>query len=93
MGCDGVFAPEIVGMQRSVQQTLRDQVHITTAGLFTWPPLSAAIATFGIDRVMFSIDYPYGSNEMEFLDSLPLAPADVEKIAHANADRLLRLEQ
>lgn len=93
--CDGVFAPEIVGIQRSVQQTLRDQVHVTTAGLFTWPPLSAAIATFGIDRVMFSIDYPYGSNEMgkKFLDSLPLAPADVEKIAHVNADRLLRLKQ
>jgi uncharacterized protein len=56
----------------------------------------AAIDTFGIDRVMFSIDYPYSSNATgrRYLDSLPLAPADVEKIAHLNADRLLgRLAQ
>jgi predicted TIM-barrel fold metal-dependent hydrolase len=93
--CDGVFVPEIVGIRRSVQQTLRDQVHVTTAGLFTWPPLRATIDTFGIDRVMFSIDYPYQSNDVgkRFLDSLPLAPADVERIAHVNADRLLRLKQ
>jgi uncharacterized protein len=90
--CDGVFAPDFVGIRRSVQQTLREQVHITTSGLFTLPPLMAAIDTFGIDRVMFSIDYPYSSNAIgiKYLDSLPLAPADIEKIAHLNADRLLR---
>jgi uncharacterized protein len=90
--CDGVFAPEFVGIRRSVQQTLREQVHITTSGLFTLPPLTTAIDTFGIDRVMFSIDYPYSSNAIgkKYLDSLPLAPADIEKIAHLNADRLLR---
>jgi predicted TIM-barrel fold metal-dependent hydrolase len=93
--CDGIFAPEFVGMRRTVQQTLRDQVHVTTSGLFTLPPLMAAIDTFGIDRVMFSIDYPYSSNEKgkKYLDSLPLAPADIEKIAHSNADRLLRLKK
>ena len=93
--CDGIFAPEFVGMRRTVQQTLRDQVHVTTSGLFTLPPLMAAIDTFGIDRVMFSIDYPYSSNDKgkKYLDSLPLAPADIEKIAHANADRLLRLKK
>jgi predicted TIM-barrel fold metal-dependent hydrolase len=93
--CDGIFAPEFVGMRRSVQQTLRDQVHVTTSGLFTLPPLMATIDTFGIDRVMFSIDYPYSKNETgkKYLDSLPLAPADIEKIAHSNADRLLRLKK
>jgi predicted TIM-barrel fold metal-dependent hydrolase len=93
--CDGVFSPEFVGMRRSVQQTLRDQVHVTTSGLFTLPPLMATIDTFGIDRVMFSIDYPYSSNDTgkKYLDSLPLAPADIAKIAHSNADRLLRLKK
>jgi predicted TIM-barrel fold metal-dependent hydrolase len=93
--CDGVFAPEFVGLTRSVQQTLRDQVHVTTSGVFTLPPLIVTIDTFGIDRVMFSIDYPYSSNEIgkKYLESLPLAPADVEKIAHINADRLLRLKE
>jgi uncharacterized protein len=91
---DGVFAPAFVGTRRTVQQTLREQVHVTTSGMFTLPPLVATIDTFGIDRVMFSVDYPYASNVAgkKFLESLPFAPADIEKFAHGNADRLLRLK-
>lgn len=93
--CNELFVPDFVGMERSLQQTLREQVHITTSGVFSLPPLVAAIDTFGIDRVMFSIDYPFSSNETgrAFLDSIPLAPADIAKIAHANADRLLGLSR
>ena len=78
---------------RSVARQLRDQVYVTTSGMFTVPPLQATIATFGIDRVLFSVDYPFSSNETgrAFLDAMPLAPADVEKIAHGNADRVLGL--
>ena len=78
---------------RSVAQQLRDQVYVTTSGMFTLPPLQATIATFGIDRVLFSVDYPFSSNDTgrAYLDALPLAPADVGKIAHGNADRLLGL--
>ena len=49
-------------------------------------------AVFGIDRVMFSIDYPYGSNRQgrNFLDSLKLSAGDLEKFAHGNADRLFK---
>ena len=80
-------------MSRDVAQQLREQVYVTTSGQFTTPPLHALIDTFGIDHVLFSIDYPFSPNAKgrAFLDSLPLAPADVEKIAHGNADRLLRL--
>ena len=47
----------------------------------------------GVDNVLFSVDWPYESNRLgaEFLASLPLAPADKEKIAHANAERVLRM--
>ena len=42
---------------------------------------------------MSSVDYPFSHNAQgrALLDALPLAPADVEKIAHGNADRLLGL--
>jgi predicted TIM-barrel fold metal-dependent hydrolase len=42
---------------------------------------------------MFSVDYPVGENSAgrAFLDALPVAPADREKVAHTNAERLLRL--
>jgi predicted TIM-barrel fold metal-dependent hydrolase len=80
-------------LKRSVRQTLIDQVWITTSGFFTMVPFIAALMTFGADRIMFSVDYPFASNARAraFLDALPVSPADREKIAHGNADRLLRL--
>ncbi|WP_212004489.1 amidohydrolase family protein [Chitinophaga sp. HK235] len=79
--------------QRSVSQTLRDQVHITTSGIFTQPPLMAALATFGIDNIMFSVDYPFSTNEAgkKLLENIPLSAEQIARIAGGNADRLLGL--
>jgi predicted TIM-barrel fold metal-dependent hydrolase len=80
-------------LRRSVRQTLTDQVWITTSGFFTTIPFIAALMAFGVDRIMFSVDYPFASNvrARAFLDALPISPADRAKIAHGNADQLLRL--
>jgi hypothetical protein len=80
-------------LRRSVRQTILDQVWITTSGFFTMVPFMAALMTFGVDRILFSVDYPFASNARAraFLDALPVSPADRAKIAHGNADRLLRL--
>jgi hypothetical protein len=80
-------------LQRSVRQTILDQVWITTSGFFTLVPFMAALMTFGVDRILFSVDYPFASNARAraFLDALPVSPADRAKIAHGNADALLRL--
>jgi predicted TIM-barrel fold metal-dependent hydrolase len=55
-------------------------------------PFMAALMTFGADRIMFSVDYPFSSNARAraFLDALPVSPADRAKIAYGNADRLMR---
>jgi len=80
-------------LRRSVRQTILDQVWITTSGFFTTVPFIAALLSFGVDRIMFSVDYPFASNvrARAFLDALPVSPADRAKIAHGNADRLLKL--
>jgi len=90
---DKVLADDVNHLTRSVSQTILDQVSITTSGLFTLPPFEVAVAVFGVDRVLFSIDYPYSSDRQgrDFLDALKLPAADLEKIAHGNADRLLKL--
>jgi len=79
--------------QRTLTDTIRQQVHITTSGFFTQPPLKIALDTFGIDNIMFSIDYPFSTNEMgiEFLNEIELPDNQVAKIAHGNADKLLNL--
>jgi len=81
-------------LQRHPAQTILDQVHITTSGFYSHPSFLMLLQTFGADRIMFSVDYPFSSNEVAraFLDSLPLSPADRAKVAHGNADRLLKLK-
>lgn len=79
---------------RSLSATVLDQVWITTSGVFTLPPFVAALMTFGADRILFSVDYPFSPNRVavDFLKRLPVSPSDLEKIAHGNADRLLKLK-
>ena len=91
---DEVFALDIEHLKRPIGQQVTEQVWLTTSGIFTEPPFLAALMTFGIDRIMFSVDYPYASNAKgrAFLDRLSLAPADMAKLTHGNADRLLKLQ-
>jgi len=90
---DAVSAMDVDHLQRPISKTILDQVWITTSGIFTEPPFLAALLTFGIDRIMFSVDYPYAPNAAgrRFLDRIALPPADMAKLCHGNADALLRL--
>jgi predicted TIM-barrel fold metal-dependent hydrolase len=91
--CDKVSEAHTQYLERSISQAIVDQVWITTSGVFTQPPFLAALLTFGIDRILFSVDYPFSTNEQgrAFIDALSLSPADQEKLCHANADQLLWL--
>lgn len=81
------------GLKRAVSEVLKTQVWITTSGIFTQPPFQCARETFGVDRILFSVDYPYSPNKAgkKFLDEMNVADEDKEKIAHGNADALLKL--
>jgi uncharacterized protein len=78
---------------RSVAQVVREHVHITICGYTTTPPLLCALQVFGADRIMFSSDYPFGDpvQHARFLAEAPISPADRDKIAYRNAERLFRL--
>ena len=91
---DQVFALDIDHLKRPISRTMLDQVWLTTSGVFDEPPFLAALLTLGIDRIMFSVDYPYAANARgrAFLDRLALAPADLAKLTHRNADALLKLK-
>jgi predicted TIM-barrel fold metal-dependent hydrolase len=91
---DQVFQHDIEHLKRPITRTILDQVWITTSGIFDQPPFIAALQTFGIDRIMFSIDYPFAPNAAgrKFLNNVALAPADKEKLAHGTADAVLKLK-
>ena len=84
---------QATGLGRPVSAYLRENVYYTFSG-FNWTPAFLDLfLQVGADHVMFSADYPYASMEeaRAFLDRLPVSPTDKERIAHGNAERLLRL--
>lgn len=80
-------------LQRPFGDYLRENVHYTFGG-FNFPATFLnLLLEVGVDRIMFSVDYPYGSMEESraFLEGLALAPADRERIAHRNAAYLFNV--
>lgn len=76
-----------------VSKTVLDHVYITTSGVFSTAAFLCALTTFGADRILFSVDYPYSSAvpAMRWFDSVPITPDDRIKMLHGNADRILKL--
>ncbi|OLM30145.1 2-amino-3-carboxymuconate-6-semialdehyde decarboxylase [Pseudonocardia sp. Ae717_Ps2] len=83
----------ITHLDRPVGDYFRENVHITPSGMFNQAQLRFCVETVGVDRIMFSVDYPMLGNDgaRAFLREADLPPLAMEKIAHLNAERLLGL--
>ncbi len=90
---DDMLSPLIRHHGASVAETVHRNLHITTSAYTTAAPLQCALTVLGADRILFSVDHPFADSAQAtaFLHTAPLSPADREKIAHRNAERLLRL--
>ena len=80
-------------MDKTVAEYLQENVDYSFSGFnFTRTFLNFYLQV-GADWIMFSADYPYGSmaEARTFLDHLPMSDADMHKIAHGNAERLLKV--
>jgi len=90
---DDTMPRALTGLGGEMSDYLLRHVWVTTSGMFSLPPVLCAVSVFGADRVLFSVDYPFGSSGRgrELLDTLPVSPADKAKIAGGNAAALLRL--
>jgi predicted TIM-barrel fold metal-dependent hydrolase len=90
---DDMMPRSVTGLDAEMSDYVLRHVWVTTSGMFSLPPVLCALSVFGVDRVLFSVDYPFSPNRRgrEFLDALPLSPADRAKVAGENAAALLRL--
>jgi uncharacterized protein len=90
---DEMLPPRVTGLPHPPSTYVQRNVWVTTSGMFSLPPVLCAIAVLGVDRVLFSVDYPFAANMAgrQLLDALPLSPADKAKVAGQNAAGLLRL--
>jgi len=90
---DRNMAPALTKLKRPLGEYLRQNVHYTFAG-FNFPATFLdLLLEVGVERIMFSVDYPYGTmaRAREFLENLPVSAADRERIAHGNAEKLFNL--
>jgi predicted TIM-barrel fold metal-dependent hydrolase len=90
---DDMMPASVSGLNSPVSEYVLRHMWVTTSGMFSLPPTICALSVLGVDRVLFSVDYPFSPNARgrEFLDALPIAPDDKVKVAGANAAQLLRL--
>jgi len=79
--------------KRSLLEYFRENFYITTSGYFDIEPFKCALGISGADHILFSVDYPYASNALgyKFISALPVGHEEKEKIAHGNAERLLKI--
>jgi predicted TIM-barrel fold metal-dependent hydrolase len=84
---------EMTKLERPLGRYLRENVHYTFGG-FNFPATFLnLLLEVGVGRIMFSVDYPYGSmtEARAFLQQLPVSEADRERISHGNAEQLYGL--
>jgi 2,3-dihydroxybenzoate decarboxylase len=71
-----------------------EHFHVTTSGNFSDTALLCTVQEMGVDRILFSVDYPFVPNEptwVEWMDRVALSADDRAKIMGRNAERLLKL--
>jgi len=78
---------------KGFRDTFCEHFYITTSGFFSDPALLCCMMEMGIDRLMFSVDYPFVDNPpgTKWTETLPLCSEDKEKLLNGNAKRLLKI--
>jgi 5-carboxyvanillate decarboxylase len=72
---------------------IKENFVVTTSGMNDHAVLRYCHEALGPDNIMFAIDYPYQDTKgaADFINSAKLPQADLEKIAHGNAERIFRI--
>jgi gamma-resorcylate decarboxylase len=85
--------PRGIPARRPVGDYLRSNVHLTTSGNFRTPTLRAAMAEVGVERILFSVDYPFEqtADAVGWFQTLDLPAGELEQIGRGNARALLGL--
>ncbi|KAM0449376.1 hypothetical protein ACHAPV_008833 [Trichoderma viride] len=80
----------------SFKQVWAKNIWVTTSGMFTMPPMACLLKSMSIDRIMYSVDYPYSNTEQgeafmrELRESGLVTEEEHSKIAFLNAEKLLK---
>lgn len=80
-------------LQRLPSAYIGTNIVFTNSGVFSPAALTGAVLEVGADAIMFSVDYPYESSQeaVDGFERTTLSQSDRDKIAHGNAERILKI--
>ena len=80
-------------LKQTVAEYFKTNIHLTTSGYFTLPPLRCALDVVGIERMMYSVDYPFSANTKgkDYLEKVAgvLSAGEMEMFVGGNAAKVL----
>lgn len=86
------------GNARTFQQVWDENIWLTTSGNWSLDPMFSVLRNTKKDRILYSVDYPFGSNEegLKWLEELEasglVSKEELEGIRWRNASKLLSLD-
>lgn len=82
----------IAKLERAFADYVRENLYVTASGMFSKTYLQRSVDIVGVERTLFSTDYPYqyhpGGEAHSFLDEAELDASEKELFAHGNWERL-----
>ncbi|GKT54267.1 amidohydrolase [Colletotrichum tofieldiae] len=90
--------PASEGRRRGLREVWDGNVWVTTSGMFSMAPMACLLQETKVERIMFSVDYPFSGNGAgrAFMETLKgsglVSEAEWEGIAWRNVQGLLRLK-
>ncbi|KAK6220640.1 hypothetical protein LQW54_002085 [Pestalotiopsis sp. IQ-011] len=88
---------QMAGQTQSFSNVWAKNIWVTTSGMFIMAPMACLLKTTALERILYSVDYPYSATEQgrDFLDLLGesgmMSKKGLNMVACENAKALLRL--
>jgi len=93
-----LFTNRLVPRERSLKKVWEENLWITTSGMFTLGPFSCLLRTVKMDRILYSVDYPFNSNGegSKFIEEISksglITEDELAMFAYRNAEKLLKIK-
>ncbi len=87
-------SPRGIPAKKTISEYMRENVYLTTSGNFNDPTFHCAIEEVGLERVMFSVDYPFETTEdaATWFDNTEMEEADRLRVGRTGAIELFKLD-